>query len=195
MQRTMVVAVCGGKRCGKDEVGSLLCSNMGYHRLKFAGPLKDAMKALFDFSDEQLEGSTKEVADQRWGVTPRQAMQFFGTEVMQYKIQELLPGVDRTFFAKCVVATISSVIDRHPRIVITDMRFPHEERTLRQFCADRGIRMMTVRVDRPGLLAAERPDAHASEREYAEIRADVVLTNDGTIEQLRARVLDAFAST
>ena len=91
-----IVAICGPKGAGKDALADHLVSVYGYEKIKFADVLKDAVGILFGFTREQMDdGDLKEVVDIRWGVTPRKVLQFFGTEVMQYKLQELMPNMDR----------------------------------------------------------------------------------------------------
>jgi hypothetical protein len=101
-----IIAICGAKRSGKDVLSKYLVHKYKYRKLYFAEPLKKAVKELFNFSDIQVgidegenAGCEKDTVDDRWGVSPRQALQFFGTEVLQYKIQELLPTINRYFFA------------------------------------------------------------------------------------------------
>ena len=191
MTTRIIIAICGRKRSGKDAVGSLLANEYGYGVLKFASPMKDAMKSLFSFDDDQLEGSTKEVVDPLWGITPRRAMQYFGTEIMQYKLQELVPGIERRFFAENLVDRIRKSPLR--KIVITDMRFPHEESVLREFCEREGVTLTTLRVERQS-PSHEVMDGHASEHEHVGIHADIVIENVGTLDDLHDRVRKYMAS-
>ena len=90
-----IIAICGAKRSGKDVLASHIVNKYGYTRLSFAEPLKHIVKLLFDFNDQQvglIEGSNdeKDTLDERWGISPRKALQFVGTEILQNKIQELL---------------------------------------------------------------------------------------------------------
>ena len=100
-----IIAICGAKRSGKDVLAEHLVNKYNYERVAFANPLKVAVKNLFNFDDDQVgigkdEGTDrKDIVDERWGITPRAALQFFGTEIMQEKIQELLPNMKRNFFA------------------------------------------------------------------------------------------------
>jgi hypothetical protein len=94
-----IIAICGAKRSGKDVLADYLVKKYNYERLAFADPLKLTVKNLFNFDDDQLgigedKGTDKkDIIDERWGITPRAALQFFGTEIMQEKIQELLPNI------------------------------------------------------------------------------------------------------
>ena len=173
-----IVAICGAKGSGKDETGSILVKGGGeYERLKFATPLKDSLKVLFGFDEEQVEGSSKEIVDERWGITPRSAMQFFGTEIMQQRIQDIMPGIGREFFARRLVTLIKER-PRDQRFVITDMRFPHEADLIRREFHDE---VFIIKIMRSNLDAS---DSHLSERAYLDIEADATITNDSTIDDL-----------
>jgi hypothetical protein len=98
-----IIAICGAKRSGKDLLADHLVNNYNYNRVSFATPLKLAVKALFNFDDEQVGigkdngNNKKDIIDANWGITPRAALQFIGTEIMQDKIQELLPNIKKNF--------------------------------------------------------------------------------------------------
>ena len=53
--------------------------------MSFATPLKEAVKQLCLFSDEQVYGDldAKSLVDPRWGFSPRQAMQMIGVSCVQ----------------------------------------------------------------------------------------------------------------
>jgi hypothetical protein len=143
--------------------------------LAFADPLKQAVSALFGFSEEQLgDGDDKDRLDEKWCITPRKALQFFGTEVLQYKIQELLPHIDRGFLASSLTNRIRQAKDG--RFVISDMRFLHEYEELKKL----GVLFVVIRVDRERLETVE--ETHSSEIEYMNIPYDFVLHNDKDIQ-------------
>lgn len=172
-----IVALCGGRRCGKDTVAGFLATH-GYLNLKISQKLKDACGVLFGFTAEQLEGDAKDAVDPRWGVTPRALMQFLGTEVMQQQVQAVLPRVGRAFWIDAVVDRILAA-DPAQRFVVSDVRFVHEAVRLR------GLGALVVRVARDPPRGGEGAvDQHASEREHLHIRADLVLHNNATLRDL-----------
>jgi hypothetical protein len=170
-----IIAVCGAKRSGKDTLANYLVNNYAYIKLAFADPLKLAVSTLFGFSEKQVgigyDGDDKDMLDEKWGITPRQALQFFGTEVMQYKIQELIPSIDRRFLALSLSNRIRELQKQH--IVISDMRFLHEYEELKKVG-----NVFVIRVDR------EHTDTplHCSEIDYKNIPYDLLLHNDKDIE-------------
>lgn len=177
-----IVALCGARRTGKDTVASYLVEHHGYEHVKITAPLKRVCQTLFHFTEDQLETDSKELPDPRWGISPRQVMQFLGTEVFQYKIQELLPEVGRCFWINSLATLIRANPDK--RYVISDMRFLHEHQVLQSIdpSSMRTIRVSSQRV------APSPADTHLSECEHHGIPADADLTNNGTKEDLYTTV-------
>jgi hypothetical protein len=184
----LVVALCGKKQSGKDVAADLLVHHYNFKKIKIAESLKEGLRALFHFTDEQLEGDKKETIDQRWGVTPRQVMQFFGTEVMQYKLQEIMPFMSRNFFIRSLILKHL----QHPlqgSYVISDLRFLHEYHALKNL---ENYRLICIRIERP--VAQQQEDTHVSEMEYLQIQADHVIVNNGTVEELLVKLNHAISS-
>lgn len=178
MVRT-IVALCGKKGCGKDTAAQALLSK-GYSGQKFAGPLKDACRILFNFDESQVEGDAKDEYDPLWGTTPRTVLQFMGTEVFQYKINDVLPGIGRTFWTKSLIQRIEA---QEGDIVISDMRFQHEIDALKAL--DPLIyKVVSIKINRGGASA----DKHASETELDAIECDLIVQNDGDKQELWHKV-------
>jgi dephospho-CoA kinase len=194
MPMPRIIAICGAKRSGKDVLAEHIVKHHKYERVAFANPLKQAVKALFNFNDEQVETDIKDIVDENWGITPRAALQFFGTEMMQDKIQELLPDIKRNFFANTLKNYIAERCDadadgRKTSFVISDMRFLHEYEMLFHIPNIRKEDIAVIRVLRPTTtgIADTASDSHISELEYVNIPYDVVLVNNGTIENYLAK--------
>ena len=186
-----VIAMCGAKRSGKDLLANYISQKFMYEKIAFADPLKDAVSVLFDFSHDQVgyggDGESKDIVDKRWGISPRQALQFFGTEVLQYKIQELLPNIDRKFLANSLVSKIKYT-NRH--FVISDMRFLHEYEEVKKLGA------LVIRIDRPSTAENQNHDVevHSSEIEYRSIPYDLYLKNDSDISSLIQKFDSSFGN-
>ncbi len=168
-----IIAICGKRRSGKDTIADYLVNHKEFVNVKISNKLKKIVQIMFGFSAYQVE-ENKENIDKRWGISPRQALQFVGTEVMQYKIQELLPNIDRKFFIKSLIA---DDFPKYDKIVISDMRFIHEWQELNKLGA------FTIKVLRENNNKNEC-DLHCSELETDEIPADVTIQNNKDIESL-----------
>lgn len=170
-----IIAVCGLKRSGKDTISDIICEQFGYKKIKIAQGLKDMLKAAFGFTDEQLETDLKDEIDPNWGVSPRLVMQFMGTNIMQYEIQKIIPGVGRTFWMKRIIDHYIEG-DINVKYVISDMRFVHEYEMIKKY------NPLVIRVDRPGI--SYPLDMHPSETEHRTIPCQVVVENSKTLEHL-----------
>lgn len=177
-----IIAVCGLKQSGKDTVAKYICKNYSYVHKKIAEPLKTMCQYLFDMTNDQLEDhKLKETVDDRWGVTPRQIMQFMGTEVMQFKLSELLPHLDRTFWIQKFINSMRDVKEHN--IVISDLRFVHEHEQLKHAY---GKSVFVIMVERP--LSNDIKDMHSSEQELKQLKPDFTITNDSSLEELYKKV-------
>ena len=187
-----IIAICGAKRSGKDVLADHLVKKYNYERLAFADPLKLAVKSLFNFDDDQVgigedEGTDKkDLIDERWGITPRAALQFFGTEVMQEKIQELLPNIKRNFFANTLKSRIENA-EEGKKFVISDLRFIHEYYMLTTLSNIANKDKMIVRVIRPSNNRTKEQEPHISEVEYTNIPYDIIMINNGSIDEYISR--------
>jgi len=173
-----LIAICGYKRSGKDTIADFLAANYGYRTIKIAEGLKNMVKNIFDFTDDQLENESKDLVDHRWGIAPRRAMQFFGTEIMQHEVQKLLPGIGRSFWMRKIKTTLSSASPQD-KFVISDMRFLHEYEDLKEF------QPFIIKVTNPSVKCI---DAHCSETEFKDIPCHIEIINDGTLEALYEKV-------
>ena len=134
------------KRAGKDSVAKFMVEDHGFTTLAFAGPLKEAAKIIFGWTDEHVYGDLKEVVDPYWGFSPRWALQHMGTEAMR-------KNIDDQIWVKATMRKVKPLLDAGQKVVITDVRFPNEAQAI----IDAGGELW--RIDRPGL----EPATHASE--------------------------------
>ena len=177
---TRIIAICGAKRSGKDTIAKYIVQKYGYKHYKIAAKLKDVCGMLFGFSEEQMEDNSKDIIDKKFNITPRHAMQFVGTEMMQYKIQELLPSIGRNFWINILLREIQ----KEDNVVISDMRFVHEFDAIKN--TNNAINVIQVSKD-----SFIDIDLHPSEVEWRDIPASTIIENNKTIEDLYDRV-DAF---
>lgn len=200
MARKYVVGVMGYKRAGKDTVADYLVNRHGFVKMSIASPLKDTCKILFNLSDEELYSDKKDHQLPQWfGLTPRQLLQFFGTEMMQYKLQDIMPQTGRDFWMRNIVNRIEN--ERNDFIVIPDIRFIHEYETLvNKYGRENTLFVSVSRLDKETASEIERvdkiqrvervgrveriEDPHVSENEWLEIKPDVSLYNSSTVEDL-----------
>ena len=83
-----IIGLSGYKGSGKDTVADFLCEKYGFIKYGFADPIKEIAKIMFDFSEDE---TLKEVVDERWGISPREFYQKFGTEYGQFITGQMIP--------------------------------------------------------------------------------------------------------
>ena len=173
-----IIAVCGYKRSGKDTIAEYLTNNYNYNHYKITDKLRKVVQLLFNLNDNDYE-KNKEENDDRWDTTPRKMMQFIGTEVFQYKIQELIPNIGRNFWIKSLLSDelLDNIKNNNHKIVISDLRFLHEYENLKQL----KIPLVVIKVTNKNI---KNIDNHISETEHLKIPIDYEIENNGTIEDL-----------
>lgn len=86
-----IVGIAGKKLSGKSTFVEFYIHSHKHQSIyvrAFADPLKEACKSLFIFDNEQLVDQTqKEAIDNRWKLSPRQIMQWLGTDVMRQQFR------------------------------------------------------------------------------------------------------------
>jgi len=182
-----IIAVCGYKRSGKDTIAKYLNKKYNYKHLKITYKLKECLKLLFDLRDHELETDKKEKINKKWNVTPRKLMQFIGTEIFQYKIQEILPGIDKKFWIKTfltdsLVNNLRNKKDFH--IVISDIRFIHEYEELKKL----NIPISIIKVTNDNIMIDSNEELHISEREFIKIPYDKEILNNSSFDDMYKKI-------
>lgn len=212
----MIVGLTGPARCGKNTIADYLVANHGFTRIAFSDALYKEVAEAFDVPEEVLRSeATKdakaltlaqcsngvfariatELIDARYRATggplllapwkeplsPREILQWWGTEYR--RAQDPQYWVKRLAEKMCQLTGDGGDI-HEARVAVDGVRFPNEEAFLRSLP---GFEMWhIVRRDAPQVAS------HASEAEQkritVDVERDVVIQNNGTIEQLRAIV-------
>lgn len=167
----MIIAFGHTARVGKDTSADYLVNTYFFLKDSFAYSLKEGIgKGVFGFTDEQLE-LTKEIPDDFWGMSPRQALQLAGTE-----------GGRNVFGQDLWVKTLQRRVQQHPtrNYAISDVRFKNEADAIK---AMGGI---VIKINRD---TAGTKSKHSSETELDNYTAwDVELDNNGDKNHLYAQL-------
>lgn len=123
MRKPRVIGLLGKAGSGKTTAAKHLADQYGAQRIGFAHALKELAKLLWDFTDEQVYGDweAKETVDERWGISPRIALQRLGEGARQ-KIGKLV-------WVDAVLQKIEDEFRADPSKdlwVIEDMRYVNE---------------------------------------------------------------------
>lgn len=176
-----VIFLSGYNRCGKDTLAEHLSTHYGFIHMKISQPLKDSLKVLFNLTNEQLESNIKDEIDSQWGVTPRDIMKFIGTDVFQFKINELLPHKGRNFWIDLLLNNIKSkYLNTNEKIVVSDLRFTHEYLAVRDFMNlyTGLVDIKLVKIVHVGATRLYQQDKHNSETEHLLFQYDIILENE-----------------
>lgn len=168
-----IIGLAGSAGSGKDTAARIIRAETGYRRLSFAAPMRAMVSDIFDLTDDQIHDRTlKEQIIPEWGLSPRQMMQRFGTEV----VRSLHPDV--------WVRYARRIIERSdaPGWIMTDCRFQNELAMVR----DMGGVVWWIERQ------SGTPHQHSSETTISVKDCDRVIDNTGTLDELRDRVLAAL---
>ena len=131
----MIIGLIGCNRVGKDTFANILCNEYNFYKYALADPIKEVARIMFDFDEEQLYGNKKEEIDNRWGISPREFYQQFGTNIMQFDIYNYLKDLNvkpRCFWVSRMEYWINKQKEKGiNNIVIPDIRFKHEAEYLK----------------------------------------------------------------
>jgi len=178
---TTIIGLAGRARTGKDTAAAYLEDMFGFEPVAFAAPIKTAIADWFDLDARHLEGDLKETPLPDIGKSHRQLFQTLGTEwcrqlvhpdVWIYVMDAWLRRLEREYFAQG--AQLFGV-------VVSDVRFDNEAEWVRR----RGG--LLIHLERG---SAPDVSAHISESGVTRADSDIVLRNDGTIDELYEKLND-----
>ena len=177
-----LLVITGHKRSGKDTAGSYLVEHNGYIKAQPLAVFKKALSEWFGFTPEQMDGNLKEVIDPRWGLSPRQLMQVFGTELMRKALPDLLPEHKAIVGDRLWSLVFKHWYERQPqgKYVLCDMRFLTEYNVLKDIPNTKFIKIENFRCP--------NTDTHQSEREIDLIPVDHIIYNNGTLEEFYSQL-------
>jgi len=169
-----IIGILGRSRVGKDTVTNILVqefrkSGYDYNVVRLASPIKDAAKALFNFTPDQIEGSLKESIDPLWGVTPR--------AVFQKITRATMDEMGTNFFTRLLYRKYDTG-QLGQYIVIPDVRFDHDVNEIHQ----RGG--IVIKVER----RASNIIQHTCEDNIDALAGDVTIRNNSSVLELASMV-------
>lgn len=203
----MIIGLVGFIGAGKGSVGDILSTEYGYSKDSFARPLKDAVSAIFGWDRELLEGHTPESRAWReepcefWSkhfgytFTPRLALQLMGTEACRNVFHNDI----------WVVSLLHRNIGK--QVVVTDVRFKNEVNAIHNYGGlviriRRGLEPLWYKTallanggDTAAIESMKQSGVHQSEYDWIGSPIDVVIDNDGTLENLREKIAGVLLTT
>lgn len=157
-----LIAISGKARSGKDTAGDMLVARAGYVRVSFAAPLYELVSLIYETAGVPA-------------VKNARLMQLIGSEMR---------AVDKDVWVNIARNKIHQLKSKGVPVVVTDVRYPNELNMLR----DEGFSCIRVtRANRP----IDRDPNHESETALDDADIDIVITNDGTVDEYLAKVAAA----
>lgn len=179
--KTFLIGLHGRARSGKDTAATYLAAQFGLLVYALASPLKRSLIEMLNLPASIFDGADKEKPLPWLGKSPRELMQLLGTEWGRHQVHPQL----WLLLAEMNLANHLEVSPHARGFVISDVRFENEADWIR---AKGGIVVHLHRPDAPGVTA------HSSESGIAVCDNDLVIHNDGTLEDLYA-ALEALMQT
>jgi hypothetical protein len=205
----MIIGVCGFIGSGKDTIADYLVNFHEFRRESFASTLKDAVAAVFGWDRTMLEGRTKEAREWReqvdpwWAerlsmptLTPRWVLQYWGTEVCR-----------KAFHDDIWIASLENKLrNSKDHVVISDCRFPNEISSIKNaggkiVWVQRGelpdwyeTAIDANRGSNVAINELKMRKIHASETAWVGTEFDLILDNNGTIDDLYNQAKDLVIS-
>ena len=168
----MIIGLSGYARSGKDEIAKVLIEEFGYTRYAFADKLRDILYDLNpNISGERL---VPMVDTYGWTVAKT-----------NHEVRELLQALGisarKNIYQDVWVDAVLRPLVRSDKVVITDVRFKNE------YFAISGLPLVgsVWRVRREGVGPVNN---HISEIDLDNESFDVVVDNNGSLEELRDKV-------
>ena len=195
----MIISITGKIGSGKDTIAEIIqqSTQLDWEVKKFAGKLKTIAELLCGVPKQNFESQEfkKTQMSEEWGMTYREFLQKLGTEALRSNLHEnvWINALFSDYKAKTVAVGTSEFDitekDEFPNWIITDTRFPNE------MDAVKSKNGLVIKVERTlklrkGYDTPNETDLHPSETSldnYTEW--DYVIENNGTLEELRAKVM------
>lgn len=182
----MIIGISGRKRVGKDTIADYLVQYYGFIKLDISDPLKDVCRILFDFSEDQLYGDSKEIFDPKLGTSPREIFQYLGTDILLKDINRIAPLLEENLFVNKIIRGVTNIFDVNPnaRIVICGLRKPNEIDKLSAlpYC----VKMIGVKKKHNNIETLS--ELHEAEKYADNLITDYQIKNNSTIQDLYKKI-------
>ena len=182
MNNNIVIGISGKKMSGKSTVAEII-KNIYPNTLifNFGDAVKESLKPIFDFTDEELYGKDKEKINEYWNITPREIMQFYATELMRIELSKKFKEIGTDLWVKCVEKKIIKALNENKNciILLADVRFKNEYEFVKKY---NGI---TLNIIRQTNNLHNQFENHKSENDLQNENFDFTIFNNGGMINLR----------
>lgn len=185
---SILVGLSGVAGAGKSTTAAYLVEHHGFVEVSFAGPLKEAVRVVYNISESESREDQKEVVIERLGVSLRTLWQKIGTEIFRDAVPALIPNLSWSHpWVDNMRSRLVRLLGEGCRVVVSDVRFPDEADLIKEM----GGKVWCVRrsaLDDPDVVAS-KTTPHSSERaDQMLLNADLAIFNHSDIPHIHASV-------
>jgi dephospho-CoA kinase len=178
-----LICLIGNIGVGKSTVADIF-KKYDYTELTFAGPVKEIGLILgFDYND--LYGSQEDKLQENkfWGVSGREFMQKFATNIMRNELtKHINMNMDgKTIWVRLCEKKILDLLRQNKKIIISDGRFLDEINMIKNL----GGHIIQIKRD-----YNKYNNQHESESYISQIEPDIIINNNNTINDLEKEIYE-----
>lgn len=180
--KRILIGITGEIGCGKSTAVNYLKSKYGFTEYMFAKPLKDIAVTL-GFEEHQVYGTQEQKLEVNnfWGISGREFLQKFGSEVCRDYVPKILPNMkfnDCTMWVRLFEKYYSE--SKSERVAVSDVRFEDESKKIKELGG------IIIRINRPKKQVSQNTEhlVHKSELQADKIVPDITIENDGSLKNL-----------
>ena len=197
--KPILIGLMGNIGSGKSTVAEMLSKNH-FKELTFSEPLK-TIAEIFGFPHDDLYGTqeNKIKVNKELGISAREFMQKFGTDICRNAIPEIMPNLkigdsvwvnylEKKLWDNSCMCIPENAYDKDNfkctcggvNIVVSDCRFLNEANLIREY----GGYIIKLERTAEQSINEQSINAHASETTINIIRPDYVILNNGSLKKL-----------
>ena len=176
-----VYACIGQKRVGKDTAADYICGKLGCKKHALATPLKELVCNMLNINMEALD-KLKNEKWSMWALSEEEDNEMANIKVSFRSILQRCGDSQKEFFGlDCYMRKLHEKLLHEDVIVVPDVRLLEEQKWLMAHTDVTFIKIVrSVKMD--------NDSAHRTEVEVDELGYDVLIDNDGTIEELYVKI-------
>lgn len=177
-----LICIIGNIGVGKSTVAEIFKQN-DYVELTFADPVKQ-IGLILGFEQQELYGSQEDKLkiNDFWGVSGREFMQKFATNLMRNELpNHINMNMDnKTIWVRLCQKKINDLLKQNKKIIVSDGRFIDEINMIKEMG---GIIIKIIRNNNYDIH-------HESESYISKLDADIIIENNGTLDDLHKKIYD-----